>query len=164
TRYRGRIVVKQAKVKRPHYRWTPAGKVAEPDSGGTEWLLEISGLLLQQPYASVRIDGQASGIVHRMFALAEALGPDGRDGAGFPTTSGSMKDGFWFGDSWLGWANYTEPLLAPMKWPAAGAKGAGGANGLAFAERPNLPTLLDPSFDGAHDIWLARFKHMLDSG
>src|SRR5262249_35943315 len=104
TLYRGPRRLRVGRVSRPHYRWTPAGKVAE-SSKATNWRIEISELSLRHPFAAIEIEGKRFEIRHRMFAFAEVWGSERVDGGEAPVElacAGDRTSGFSFNKSWLG--------------------------------------------------------------
>jgi len=157
--YSGPMQVRQGVERRPHYRWTPAGRVRET---GTvkNWYLEIDGLKLQEMFAAIEINGQEVSLLHRGYLVAEAEDAAGNLAPLTVATKGHRDftdAGYFFWKEWPGWANYTEPILQQRRW-------TGHDLGLTFQEAPNLPTMLEPTFEGTRDIWLAWLQSVLERG
>jgi len=154
TRYRKPFRVTQGEVRRPHYRWTPAGNVAEARSV-KNWRIEISGLAIQTPFVALEIEGQDFVVSHRAFAFAEAWS-DGQEAPVTLSTGGNRQDGFVLGKGKWGWANYTEAILDEYSWK-------GGTLGMLLREEEGPSNLLEPSFDDARKIWLDRLRAILET-
>lgn len=154
--YRKPYRVHQGTVRRPHQRWTPAGPVR--DTGGRlNWYVEIDGLSLGMPYAGIQLGRRGLRLMHRGYMVVEAFDAEGRPAPLTVATNGDPERGFYFWKGWQGWSNQTEALLQERPWN-------GDAMGLVFREPPRMPTLLEPGFAGARDIWLARIDRILDAG
>lgn len=157
--YRGPLEVRQGTVDRPHQRWTPAGTV-RTEGAERNWYIELRGLNLKTKLAALHIDGADVTASQHGFMLVEAFGADGGPA---PLTIGTTghrdfrDDGYFFWREWPGWNNYTEPLLQERAWRLNDC-------GLTFQHAPNMPTLLEPTFEGARGIWLARIGKMLEAG
>ncbi|MHB0935305.1 MAG: hypothetical protein ACYDCO_07165 [Armatimonadota bacterium] len=151
--YDGPLAFAQGQAKLPHCRWTPAGKKREPGTR-TQWYLEFSGLKLDAPFLAIGTTLDPN-CVNQRFLFAEALGRDGRE-APVLLTLGSLQRGFTFGHKWS-WENYTEDVVDAFAW-------RGGALGLAFAERPALPALLEPACRPAHKVWTKQVERILRAG
>ena len=89
--------------------------------------------------------------------LAEAWGADGTLAPLTVATNGTADRGFFFWKGWQGWSNQTEAVLQVRKWD-------GRDLGMVFRQMPNMPTMLEPAFEGARGIWLGRIRTILDSG
>ncbi len=154
--YRKPYRVRQGTVRRPHERWTPAGTVREPGSR-LNWYVEFDGLAIGSPYVAVRLAAEGVRLTQRGYMVAEATDAAGRRAPLTVATNGDTRRGFFFWKGWQGWSNQTEALLQERVW-------SGDAIGLVFREAPSMPTLLEPGFAGARDIWLARIGGILDAG
>ncbi|HVF11199.1 MAG TPA: hypothetical protein VNA16_10370, partial [Abditibacteriaceae bacterium] len=157
--YSGPLEVRQGVLRRPHYRWTPAGKIQEPGTA-RNWYLELSGLKLNALFAALQIEGEAITLTQRGFMLLEAEDANGNLAPLTMATTGHRdfkEAGYFFWKEWPGWANYTEPLVQRRKW-------CGNNLGMTFQEQPNMPSLLEPAYAGARDIWLARIQQILNAG
>lgn len=154
TEHRKAFRLKQRVVKRPHERWTPAGKVLE-ETVARNWQIEISGLSLDSPFVAVEIEGQDFEVNHRAFALVEAWSGE-HEAPVTLSTGGGRATGFMFGKMW-DWANHTAPIVAMRTWKT-------GPLAMVFREEEGPSALLDPGFEGTRKIWLARIKAILDSG
>lgn len=159
-RYQKPFRVVSGPVRRPHFRWTPAGKVAEQDDAGSRpaanWRIELSGLAVDAPFAVIEIRGKTFAMKHRRFAFGEAWGADGSEAPLSLATSGDRAKGFSFDKTWLGWANHTEPILDTYLWN-------GPELGMVFKEADREP-LLEPTYEGARRIWLAHIQRILEAG
>ncbi len=155
-RYRGPWRLAAGPVRRPHYRWTPAGKVAA-SSVVRNWRVELTGLNLRAPFLAIGIQGKSFAMTHRMFAFAEAQNADGSEAPVTLATHGDRANGFRFCKTWLGWANHNEPLIDPYTW-------TGPELGITFQEPAHASTLLEPSFAGARGIWLKHVERILKTG
>ena len=154
--YDGPLHFKQGSLKRGHLRWTPAGNIRE--NGTREnWYVEFSGMLLREPYLAIKLGEKSLSLRHRGFMVAEAWNRSGERAPLTLATNGSSAEGFFYWKGWPGWTNQTEPILQNRSWD-------GRDLGLVFREMPNMPTMLDPSLEGARGIWLARLEKALDSG
>lgn len=160
TPYRGPFSVRQAMVRRPHLRQSPAGNLPE-DGAADNYLLEITGLALEAPYLAIETPGRTTTFTHRAFAFVEAT--DGCGGEA-PVTPGhgSRERGFTFTADW-GWGNRSERVLDLFTWHD-------GALGLCFADHPyaswdghDTAVLPEPACDGVHDWWLAGIRKILDT-
>jgi hypothetical protein len=156
--YRKPFKVSVRTISRPHQRWTPTGIV--PDKGAARnWVLAIDGLDLREPFAAVRIKGRDVTLTQRGYMVVEALG--GAEGSEPQpvtiATNGKIDGGFFCWRGWQGWNNVTENLLTVRKW-------TGREFGMVFRVAQNMPTLLEPAYEGSRQIWLGRIKHLLDSG
>jgi hypothetical protein len=154
--YRGRFTIRQGVVQRPHYRWTPAGKVPEP---GTvkNWFLTLSGLDIRTPYLALRMGPRPFSVANTAFTLAEARSAGGSEVPLTFSLRGDAANGFSFGKDGGGWANTSEGLLNKVTWST-------GLLGVTFQAGRKMPTLLEPSFEGARNIWLNRIRRILDGG
>lgn len=146
----------QGALRRPHRRWTPAGNVRERGSC-KNWYVELCDLDLQQPFLAVRLGKEEIRLTHRGCMLAEAWDGHGRAVPLTVATNGDSADGFFFWKGWPGWTNQTEAILQRRAW-------AGRNLGFVFREMPNMPTMLEPAYEGARTIWLGRITTMLTSG
>ena len=154
--YRGRVTFRQGTLRRPHQRWTPAGP--QRDRGTRKnWYVELSGLELNDPFVALRLGEAELTLRQRGFMLAEAWDGRGQTEPLTVATKGSAKGGFFFWKGWQGWSNQTEAILQTRQWD-------GRDLGLVFRQMPNMPTMLEPAFEGARNIWLARIATILDSG
>ncbi|MBI4028649.1 MAG: hypothetical protein HY360_26965 [Verrucomicrobia bacterium] len=176
-RYRKPFRIATGPVRRPHFRWTPAGKVGEPGSarnhlkgmvnhlpgvvnhipGVVNWRIELLKLEIHAPFMAIEIRGKTFAMRHRRFAFVEAWGADGRESPVSLATGGNRVKGFRFDKTWLGWVNHTEPILDEFTW-------SGAELGLVFKETEQAPTLLEPAYEGARRIWLAHVQRMLEAG
>jgi hypothetical protein len=150
-----KVTVRQ--INRPHKRWTPTGAVA--DSGSTRnWMIEIDGLEIREPFVALRFKRDGVALLQRGYMIAEAFA-DGDDNAQPFTvaTNGNTKEGFFCWRGWQGWTNLTENLLTVRRWP-------GPEFGLVFRIDDRMPSLLEPAYDGARQIWIDRVKYLLDAG
>ena len=154
--YRGRFTIKQGVVKRPHYRYTPAGKV--PEAGTVKnWFLTLSGLNIKTPYVALQMGKKPFSVTNYTFTLAEGRSADGSEVPLTFSMSGEAVNGFRFGKDHGGWSMTTAGVLTKRTW-------AGGYLGLTFQEGTIIPSLLEPSFDGARSIWLDHVRRILDNG
>lgn len=155
-RYRKPFRVTSGTIRRPHLRWTPAGKVEESGSA-RNWRIELSGLSIDTPFISIEIKGKTFPVKHRRFALVEARGADGSEAPVSLATTGNREKGFRFDKSWLGWANHTEPIIDEFTWH-------GPELGLVFKETERASVLLEPTYEGARKVWLSHVQRILDAG
>jgi hypothetical protein len=155
-RYRKPFEVRQGWLKRPHLRWTPAGIVKE-QGGRRNWFVEFSGLKLNAPFLSVQLGEGRLSLRHRGTMLAEAWNASGDPVPLTLATNGDAKGGFFFWKGWSGWSNQMEPILQERKWNGADL-------GMVFQDMPNMPTMLEPAYEGARNIWLGRIAGILDRG
>lgn len=158
-KYKGPLQIGQGTVRRGHARWTPAGK---QKAAGAErnWYLEITGLELKLPFAALQIAGDNVFARQQGFMLMEAENSRGEIQPLTTATTGHRdfnEEGYFFGKEWPGWNNYTEPMVMEREWRLNDI-------GFTFQEIPDLPTLLEPSYEGARDIWLRRIEKLLDAG
>lgn len=157
--YRGPVTFGQGTVQRPHQRYTPAGNVRS-EGAARNWYIELSGLQLKHKYAAVTIGGEEIFGTHRGFMVAEAEDAHGDLAPLTVATTGHRDfrdDGYFFWKEWPGWNNYTEPVLQERRWTLHNI-------GVTFQHAPNMPTLLEPTYAGARDIWLARISKLLAAG
>lgn len=156
--YTGPFSISQGVQERPNYRWTPAGKV--PIEGTTpNWYIEISGLNINEAFAAVQIDSDIT-LAHRGFMVAEATDANGQEAPLTVATSGhrDFRDkGYFFFKEWQDWVNSTEAILQRRKWSAKDF-------GMTFQEAPNMPTILEPSYEGTRNLWLGRLQSFLEAG
>lgn len=154
--YRERFEVRQGVERRPHLRWSPAGSVREK---GTQrnWFLELDGLDIRTPFLAVEIAGRPVHLVNQAFAFAEATDASGNEVPILPSTGGDLTDGFVFWKEWPGWGNHSEKAIEMFEW-------TGAPLAIHLGKPPNLPTLLEPSFEGARRIWLERVREIFDGG
>ncbi|MBI4024292.1 MAG: hypothetical protein HY360_04880 [Verrucomicrobia bacterium] len=168
TKYRKSFRVTQGAIRRPHYRWTPAGKVAESESipnhphgvvnhphGVVNWRIEISNLNLDAPFLALEIEGQNFTVSHRAFAFAEAWS-EGKEAPVTLSSGGDHKKGFILGKGVWSWANHTATILDVYSWKS-------GPLGMVFREEEGPSNLLEPSYAGARKIWLERIRAILES-
>ena len=156
TRYTGRVTFTQGTTRRSHQRWTPAGNV--PDKGARRnAYIELSGLNIDEPFVAVELGAGEVALRHRGHALAEAWDASGRLAPLTVATNGTAASGFFFWKGWQGWTNQNEALLQPRKFDGANI-------GLVFREATNMPTMLEPAYEGARQIWLDRIATILDTG
>jgi len=158
-RYRkvaGTYEFRQGTVRRRHARWTPAGVVKE-QGRRKNWFVEFDGLSLRDAYVSIDLGATPCFLEHRGFMFAEAWDASGQSLPLTVATNGDSRTGHFFWKGWRGWANHTEALLDTRSWD-------GRALGVVFREMPNMPTLLEPAFEGARRIWLGRVARILDAG
>jgi len=154
--YTGAFQFSVREMRRRHKRWTPGGTV--PTGGSAKnWCVELTGLSIRTPYVAIQLGRDPWSLWHRGYMVAEAVGADGEAAACTVATNGSSREGFYFWKGWMGWSNHNEPLLDRRSFP-------GHDFGLVFREMPNMPTLLEPAFPGARDIWLGRLRHSLSCG
>lgn len=158
-KYAGPLKVSQGTVMRPHQRWTPAGTLA---GKGRErnWFIEISGLRLTAPFAALQIKGEKISAMHHGFMLMEAVCQDGSKSPLTIATHGQRDfrdSGYFFWKEWPGWNNYSEPIIREGVWQLNDL-------GFTFQQHPNLPTLLEPGYEGTRNIWLNRIQRILDTG
>ncbi len=154
--YRGKITIATRKVRRPHQVWTAAGTV--PGAGTqTNWVLELSGLKVTDTYVVIDIRKDAT-FVHRTYALVEAYDATGRIVPNtIGTRGGDHRSGIMFYREWgPGWMNRSQFYLEDYRWGK-------GAHGLALKRHPNLPTLLEPSYDAAREVWLWHVHRILNT-
>jgi len=156
TKYRRGFRHRTGHAHRPHYRWSPAGKVVE-NGRARNWFIELTGLDLRTPFVAVEIGGKSFPVSHRMFAFAEAWSADGSEAPVELASGGSREQGYSFNRCWPGWANHTEPIFDTYTW-------RGPDLGLRFGDAGNLVTLFEPTFAGARQIWLDHIQQMLDTG
>jgi len=156
TKYRGAFTIHQESVSRPHHRWTPAGKEAQRGRR-KEWLIQLSRLKLRHPFVAIEIRKGDLEVVNQTFVFAEADDASSTDVELVLSTDGSLSDGFSFWREWPGWANRSERMLEDYSW-------RGERICLALGKQENLPTLLEPSYEGAREVWLARLEKMLRDG
>lgn len=154
SRYTGRFSVRQGTLQRPHYRWTTAGKVREPGVQ-RQWFLEISGLNLKTPFVGIEVAGKAIRAVNRTFLFMEAMDAENRETPLTLGTSGDTGNGFEFGNRW-GWTNMNEDIIDTFTWQNRPL-------GIMFAERPNLPTILEPAYPEVRALWLKQVERILKS-
>ena len=155
-RYRKPFSLKQGEASRPHYRWTPDGK--SPEKGRVKnWFIELGGLKLDQPFVAIEVRGPDIRLVNQAFVFAESCDSAGADVPLTVSTSGDLDEGFEFWREWPSWNNRTERILEDYVWD-------GRPIGIALEKMPNLPTLLEPSFEGARQIWLGRLRTLLQAG
>jgi len=152
TRYTGPCTLKQGTMARPHYRWTPAGKVREQ---GTKknWYLDLSGLHLGSLFVSLEIKKDAS-LLNQTFMLVEATDSHG-DEAPVMLGGGSREKGLSFDAPWS-WNNYTEQVVNRAKWSLQNL-------GIIFAVRKKQSTIFDPSYAQARSLWLRQAERTLKS-
>lgn len=156
SKYRGTFTVSQSPISRPHHRWTPAGK--EPQPGRRkEWSLQLDGLKLRRPFLAIETRKKGLELANQAFVIAEADDASSTDVELTLSTEGSLSDGFSFWKEWPSWANRSERILEDYTWRGAPIC-------VAFGKQQNLPTLLEPSYEGARQIWLARLEKMLKDG
>lgn len=156
TKYRGAMKVRVGVVKRAHSRWTPAGKVAEPGSA-KNWRIELSELAVKAPFLAIEIEGKRFALSHRMFAFVEAWGKNGTAAPVELSGAGNRTTGYMFNKTWLGWANQTEPIIDTYTW-------AGPEFCLRFGDAEQISTLLEPTQEGAHRVWMKHIKRILETG
>jgi hypothetical protein len=156
TRHKAGFKVKVSTKKRPHARWTPAGKVAEPGSC-KNGCIEISGLNINAPFLAIEIAGKRFSLSHRMFAFAEAWGKGGDPAPIELSSQGNREKGYMFNKTWLGWANHTEPILDNYTW-------VGPEMCLRFGDAPTITTLLEPTYEASRQVWLSHVERILESG
>jgi hypothetical protein len=92
--------------------------------------------------------------------VAEALDADGNIAPLTIATTGhrDFRDsGYFFWKEWPGWTNYTEPILQERTWRLNDF-------GMTFQVPENIPSLLEPSYEGTRNIWLNRISQMLEAG
>jgi len=155
-RYRKSFDWQQGTLRRPHMRWTPAGNVKEK-SGRKNWYVEFSGLRVDKPFLAVQLGKGAFQLWHRGYMLAEAWNASGESVPLTLATNGNSEGGFYFWKGWPGWTNQTEAILQERQWD-------GRDLGIAFREMPNMPTMLEPAYEGARKIWLERIGRILGGG
>ena len=152
SRHTGEFRVRQGVARRPNFRWTPAGKVREAGSQ-KNWFLQISGLNIMHPFLAVEVVGKDLRATNQTFLFMEALDRNGREAPITLSTAGDHHKGLVFGDKWS-WANHREDIVDTFTWQNRPL-------GIAFAERPNLPTVLEPSYPGVRALWLTQVERIL---
>jgi hypothetical protein len=155
-RCRRGFVIRQGVLDRPHCRWSPAGNIPE-EGTFRNWRLELSGLSLDAPLVVLEVTGKQTALGNQAFVLAEAVDSAGLAFPVLPSTEGDLSRGFAFWKEWPGWNNRTERVFEHYTW-------RGQPMALALHKLDNLPTLLEPAFEGARQVWLARLRRMLDAG
>ena len=156
-KYAGPRELTVGSVSRPHFTWTPAGKVAETSPRTRDWCIELSNLSIKVPFVAIEIADKGFTMTHRHFAFVEAFSGVGTEVPVEPATGGTRAGGFEFGKRWTGWANHNEPAIDPFTW-------AGPELGLRFGEIENITTLLEPTYPGTRQIWLRHLQRILDAG
>lgn len=157
--YSGPLQFKQGTVRRRHQRWTPAGPITE--TGTTRnWYIELAGLQLNQPFAALEITDQPVALVQRAFMLVEAEDASGALAPVTVATQGGRNfkaEGYFFWKEWDGWNNYTDPIVQRRIWN-------GSDLALTFQEMPTMPSMLEPTYEGTRDIWLALIQKEIEAG
>ena len=148
--------IQQGVIQRPHHRWTPAGKI--PEAGTVQnWFVKLSGLTVDTPFVALEMCTSSVSVVNHRFTLAEAADASGQEPPITVSLDGDALQGFLFGKEAAGWGNASEVILGKVNWKE-------GFLGLMFRQARNLPTVLEPSFEGTRSIWLSRLKRILDAG
>lgn len=151
--YTGAVTVRVQAVKRPHARWTPAGK--RPAAGSVRnWCLELTGLTVRADYLAVALPETVT-LTHKPFMLVEADGDTGACPV-YPASEGRLDGGFMFWTRWPSWNNRTELLVERRSWC--------GLIGLALKDETHVPELLEPTYPAVQELWLARIRRMLTAG
>jgi hypothetical protein len=146
---------RQGRVHRPNQRWTPGGLKTDPGSQ-TNYYIEWSGLSIAEPYLAVESDVPFR-LRNRGFMAVDVRGAGDRETAHTLATNGDRKSGLFFWKGWQGWNNVDEAILQERVWE-------GGKLGLVFREADRMPTLLEPAYEGARNIWLGRVAAILAAG
>lgn len=154
--YRKSFDLQQGTLRRPHLRWTPAGNVREK-GGRKNWYVEFSGLELDRPYLAIQLGRDPLQICHQGYMLAEVWDASGEPVPLTLATNGNSKEGFYFWKGWSGWTNQSEAILQERQWD-------GRALGIVLREMPDMPTMLEPAYEGARKIWLGRIGKILRRG
>ncbi len=153
--YNKKFCIKQEIKTLPHCRWSPAGRIQEKGKR-RNYILQLTGLQINHPFAALEIKNREVSFKNHLFLLADCV--DGTDEVlpVIPSTEGGLSGGFPFGKTDYPWSNSSEGVLNRVS--------TGGILGLAFKRDGNLPSVLEPSFEGTRRIWLSRIKRILESG
>ncbi len=153
--YRGTFTAKVERIRRPHASWSPAGPVA---SRGAEscYLLELSGLELETPFAALRWKTPGAQLTNLMFRLAEAEDADGQVHL-FSLSNQRIGESFLFQQPWPGWGNHLERIVTEVTPSLEDV-------GLCFEEAEVLPGFLEVSHPEVHAFWLSSLDKLFSEG
>lgn len=158
------LMVNVRKIQRENRRWTPDG--FRSDAGKTAcWVLELTGLRIQQPFLSLRTKRDGVGILNQQFALLEATSEEGIEapfllGKGLggpmpfePSNGSGLTRRYSFSSEGM-LSGGDEPVVSFGRWSLSDL-------GISFVEPDSIPGMLEPTHPVAHRIWLDRIDGFL---